>query len=69
MEVKDCPTLEASFGKYIEKETLTRINQYLTDEFGKQDAEMGIEFIQLPKIFHLHLARFTYGTQTWPPIQ
>jgi ubiquitin carboxyl-terminal hydrolase 7 len=30
---------------------------------------MEIEFIQLPKILHLHLARFTYDTQTWRPIQ
>jgi len=60
MLVKDCPNLEKSFEKYIEKELLNGKNQYQTDKFGKQDAEMGIEFLEFPPVLQLHLRRFEY---------
>jgi ubiquitin carboxyl-terminal hydrolase 7 len=69
MQVVGCDSLEQSFAKYIEKENLTGPNQYDTGEHGKQDAEMGVEFIQLPTILHIHLTRFTYDLQTWRPIK
>jgi len=64
--VRDCPTLRDSFAKYVEKEKLEGNNQYDTGtkEFGKQDAEMGVEFIEFPPILHLHLRRFEYDFET-----
>jgi hypothetical protein len=41
-------------------EELTGDNQYNTEEYGKQDAIMGCEFLQFPIILHLHLRRFEY---------
>ena len=58
--VKNCKNLKESFEKYTETEEMTGANQYSTDEFGKQDAEMGVEFISFPPILHLHLSRFEY---------
>ena len=60
MQVKDCPTLEESFEKYVESEKLEGENQYKTDEFGMQDAQMGIEFVEFPPVLQLHLRRFEY---------
>ena len=60
MQVKDCPTLGESFDKYVESEKLEGDNQYKTDEFGMQDAEMGIEFVEFPPVLQLHLRRFEY---------
>lgn len=60
MVVKGCKDLQASFATYTEKEILDGDNQYQTDKYGKQDAEMGIEFLEYPKILHIHLRRFDY---------
>lgn len=60
MLVKGCPDLQASFAAYIEKDVLEGNNQYKTEEYGMQDAEMGIEFIDFPKILHIHLRRFDF---------
>jgi ubiquitin C-terminal hydrolase len=60
MMVRGKPTLRDSFAAYVEKEELMGENQYETDDFGKQDAEMGTEFIQFPKVLQLHLHRFDY---------
>lgn len=64
MQVKGCKNLQESFEKYIEKEKMEGNNQYSTDEFGKQDAEMGVEFIEFPSVLHLHLGRFNYDYET-----
>ena len=60
--VKDTPDLLSSFKKYVEPESLEGDNQYDTGsaEFGRQDAEMGTEFVEFPPILHLHLRRFEY---------
>lgn len=58
--VKDMQDLIKSFEKYTEKEILDGDNQYTTSKYGKQDAEIGIEFIELPKILTLHLCRFDF---------
>ncbi|EAY06298.1 Clan CA, family C19, ubiquitin hydrolase-like cysteine peptidase [Trichomonas vaginalis G3] len=60
MVVKDCPNLQKSFEKYIEKEILDGDNQYNVESHGKEDAEMGIEFVKFPQVLQLHLTRFTY---------
>lgn len=56
--VKGCSSLEDSFFKYIEKEVLSDL--YETEAFGKQKAEMGIEFLNFPPVLHIHLRRFEY---------
>lgn len=58
--VKDVSSLEESFEKYVEVERLCDDNQYETPNDGKQDAEMGFEFVEFPNVLHLHLRRFEY---------
>ncbi|OHS94333.1 Clan CA, family C19, ubiquitin hydrolase-like cysteine peptidase [Tritrichomonas foetus] len=60
LQVKGCSTLSDSFEKYIEKEQLVGDNQYEAEGYGKQDAEMGVEFMKFPPVLHLHLGRFEY---------
>ena len=60
MVVKGCKSLEESFEKYCEKERMDGDNQYQTDEYGKQDADMGVEFVEFPPVLQLHLGRFEY---------
>lgn len=58
--VKDCPTLRDSFVRYCQEEKLEGENQYSTEEYGKQDANMGLEFYELPSVLQIHLRRFEY---------
>ncbi|KAH0795975.1 Clan CA, family C19, ubiquitin hydrolase-like cysteine peptidase [Histomonas meleagridis] len=60
MTVKGCPNLQKSFENYTETEEFVGDNQYKTDEYGPQDADMGTEFISFPKILQLHLRRFDF---------
>ena len=60
MVVKGCKSLKESFEKYCEKERMDGDNQYQTDKFGKQDADMGVEFVEFPPVLQLHLGRFEY---------
>jgi ubiquitin carboxyl-terminal hydrolase 7 len=60
MVVRGCKDLEASFKLYTATDELVGDNQYQAGEFGKQDAEMGIEFVKFPTILQLHLNRFEY---------
>ncbi|KAH0788796.1 Clan CA, family C19, ubiquitin hydrolase-like cysteine peptidase [Histomonas meleagridis] len=60
MVVKNTPNLIESFNKFTEVEILEGANQYSTDEYGKQDAKLGTEFIEFPKVLQLHLGRFEY---------
>ena len=64
LQIRGCPTLEDSFKLYCSKELLTGPNQYTTDVYGKQDAYMGQDFISLPPVLQLHLARFEYDYDT-----
>ena len=60
--IKDIKNLKESFENFVAKEKLEGKNQYDTgsDKFGKQDAEMGVEFLEYPPILFLHLRRFEY---------
>jgi hypothetical protein len=58
--VKGCSCLEDSILKFLEVERLEGANQYTTESFGRQDAIMGSEFVELPVVLHLHLRRFEY---------
>jgi ubiquitin C-terminal hydrolase len=60
MLVRGCSNLQESFEKYIEKEKLAGDNQYGTDDYGLQDMEMGHEFLDFPKVLHIHLRRFDF---------
>ena len=64
LQIKGCPTLEDSFKLYSTKELLSGPNQYNTEEFGKQDAYMGQDFVYLPPVLQLHLSRFEYDFDT-----
>lgn len=60
MEVKGIPNLLDSFKNYVKPEELTGDNKYSTEKYGKQDAIMGVEFVEFPPVLHLQLIRFTY---------
>jgi ubiquitin C-terminal hydrolase len=62
--VNDSESLEESFQKYIQVEPLQGANQWDSGEFGKQDADMGVEFLEFPAILHIHLRRFQFDYQT-----
>jgi len=64
MMVSGCSNLEESFEKYVETEELNGKNQYQTDQHGKQDAIMGTEFVDFPRVMQLHLRRFDYDFDT-----
>lgn len=64
MDVKGCRTLYDSFKRYTTPERLEGDNQYSTDDFGKQDADMGVELYKLPPVLHLQLRRFQYDYAT-----
>ncbi|KAK8883545.1 hypothetical protein M9Y10_042639 [Tritrichomonas musculus] len=53
------------FKAYIKQEELTGDNQYKTDNFGKQDAIMGTEFLEFPPILHIHLRRFMFDMDSF----
>ncbi|KAH0806153.1 Clan CA, family C19, ubiquitin hydrolase-like cysteine peptidase [Histomonas meleagridis] len=69
MTVKGCPNLEKSFESYVETEEFVGENQYKTDDYGLQDADMGTEFIEFPKILQLHLRRFDFDYNTLQQIK
>ncbi|OHS94902.1 hypothetical protein TRFO_10849 [Tritrichomonas foetus] len=61
LDVKGVNSLSESFEKYIETEPLIGDNQYdAGPEYGKQDADMGVEFSEFPRVLFLHLSRFQY---------
>jgi ubiquitin carboxyl-terminal hydrolase 7 len=62
--VQGCPGLHESFAAYVKAEVLEGENQYRTDDFGFQDALMGVEFLELPPVLQLHLGRFQYNFET-----
>ncbi|OHT14307.1 hypothetical protein TRFO_15331 [Tritrichomonas foetus] len=64
MTVKGIPSLEESFKQYTSPEYLNGDNKYQTEEYGKQDAIMGVEFLEFPPVLFLHLSRFTFDYAT-----
>eukprot|EP01130_Rhizamoeba_saxonica_P005854 TRINITY_DN2316_c0_g1_i2.p1 TRINITY_DN2316_c0_g1~~TRINITY_DN2316_c0_g1_i2.p1 ORF type:complete len:982 (-),score=206.11 TRINITY_DN2316_c0_g1_i2:40-2985(-) len=58
--VKGCKHILASFDKFCETERMDGENKYSTDDYGMQDADMGILFQKLPPVLQLHLKRFEY---------
>jgi ubiquitin carboxyl-terminal hydrolase 7 len=61
LQVRDCGSLQAALEKYVERELLDGANQYDTGtDYGKQDAYVGVEFVEFPPVLQLHLRRFEY---------
>ena len=60
MVVRGCPNLRESFKQYTASDELVGDNQYEAEGYGKQDADMGIEFVKFPTVLQLHLNRFEY---------
>jgi ubiquitin carboxyl-terminal hydrolase 7 len=69
LDVKGCSNVYESFKKYSEKEMLSGENQYDAGEDengnprGKQDAEKGVVFTELPPVLTIHLKRFEFDMQ------
>ncbi|EAY11931.1 Clan CA, family C19, ubiquitin hydrolase-like cysteine peptidase [Trichomonas vaginalis G3] len=55
--VKECPDIYKSFQHYISPQ---KIDEYKTDEWGKQKAMISTLFTHLPDVLILHLQRFEF---------
>ena len=61
LDVDGCRDIYESFRQYTRRELLEGANQYDAGEgLGKQDAEKGLAFSQLPPILTIHLKRFQF---------
>ncbi|XP_078441990.1 ubiquitin C-terminal hydrolase 12-like isoform X1 [Wolffia australiana] len=60
LDVKGCKDVYASFDKYVEVEKLDDDNKYHAEQFGLQDAQKGVLFIDFPPVLQLQLKRFEY---------
>lgn len=64
LDVKGCKDVKESFTRYIEKELLSGDNKYdAGPEFGKQDAQKGVMFMNFPPVLTIHLKRFAFDFQ------
>ncbi len=65
LDVKGCRTIQDSFRKYVEVETLDGDNQYdAGTQYGKQDAAKGVIFTKFPPVLTIHLKRFDFDFET-----
>ena len=60
LDINNYTSLEESFDSLTVPEKLDGKYDTGDERYGKQDAEMGIEFIDLPPVLFLHLKRFQY---------
>lgn len=60
LNVKGCKTLQDSFRRYVDKETMDGENKYMAEGCGLQDALKGVSFERFPPVLHLQLKRFEY---------
>lgn len=63
LDVKGCANVIESFRRYTAKEMLDGENQYDAEKLGKQDAEKGVIFTELPPVLTIHLKRFDFDFQ------
>ncbi|KAI9346681.1 hypothetical protein BD770DRAFT_446666 [Pilaira anomala] len=63
LNVKGCKTLQDSFRRYVDKETMDGENKYMAEGCGLQDAWKGVSFESFPPVLHLQLKRFEYDMQ------
>ncbi|CAG8496942.1 5449_t:CDS:10, partial [Scutellospora calospora] len=64
LDVKGCKTLDESFMKYIQEETLDEDNKYYAGDYGLQVAKKRIMFESFPPVLHLQLKRFEYDDKS-----
>ena len=57
-------SIEDSLMDFLAKEELTGDNRYATDQWGKQDADRRVRFVELPKVLMFHLRRCEFDFQT-----
>ena len=63
LDIKGCKNIYDSLRKYCAMEILSEKNENQYDageEFGKQDAEKGVIFTELPPVLTMHLKRFEF---------
>uniref|UniRef100_A0A0D6QUA6 ubiquitinyl hydrolase 1 n=1 Tax=Araucaria cunninghamii TaxID=56994 RepID=A0A0D6QUA6_ARACU len=60
LDVKGCRDVYASFDKYVEVEKLEGDNKYHAENYGLQEAQKGVLFIDFPPVLQLQLKRFEY---------
>jgi ubiquitin carboxyl-terminal hydrolase 7 len=63
MTIRGIPDSITSFKRYVGPEQLTEENQYDIGSHGKQSAEVGMTFVDLPPVLHSHLARHEFNCQ------
>lgn len=63
LNVKGCKSLEDSFKRYVDVETMDGENKYMAEGHGLQDACKGVSFESFPPVLHLQLKRFEYDMQ------
>ncbi|CAO3608807.1 unnamed protein product [Mucor hiemalis] len=63
LNVKGCKSLEDSFKRYVDVETMDGENKYMAEGHGLQDACKGVSFESIPPVLHLQLKRFEYDMQ------
>jgi ubiquitin carboxyl-terminal hydrolase 7 len=61
--VKGCENLQDSLRCFLTPENLDGANQYEADRYGKQNATIGIEFIEFPAVLYFHLRRLEYDNE------
>lgn len=64
LNVKDNKDIYESFDNYVSIEVLDGNNKYQAGPLGKQKAEKGVIFVELPPVLHLHLMRVGYDPIT-----
>ncbi|KAK1384692.1 hypothetical protein POM88_022427 [Heracleum sosnowskyi] len=60
LDVKGCQDVYASFDKYVEVAVFDQDNKYFTENYGLQDAKMGVLISDFPPVIQLQLKRFEY---------
>ncbi|EAY11653.1 Clan CA, family C19, ubiquitin hydrolase-like cysteine peptidase [Trichomonas vaginalis G3] len=60
LDIDKSNNIEECLEMMLKSEFLTGANQYFAGEYGKQDAHIGIEFEELPKVLCFHLKRFEF---------
>lgn len=61
LDLKGCDNILESFSKLKKGDPLTGENQYNTEKYGKQDADIFPVFKKLPHVLILHLKRFEFN--------
>ena len=70
LDVLHSSTFESSMEFYLQRSTLTGDNKYdCGPEYRKQEADIGIEIVDLPRVLTFHLQRFLYDAETGKTIK